>query len=81
MLHSPQSVNVQLHTEAFRRMEDLKFLIIENVHISELLEFLPNKLILLKWPHYPFCWPSKYCPEQLVSIEMPCSRIRLPNEV
>ena len=79
MLHSPQLVEVQLHTEAFRRMENLKFLIVENVHICKPLEFLPNNLILLKWPHYPFHWPLEYFPEQLVAIEMPHSRIRLPK--
>ncbi|XP_075656959.1 putative disease resistance protein RPP1 [Castanea sativa] len=79
MLHSPQSIKVQLHTEAFRRMENLKFLIVENVHICKPLEFLPNKLILLKWPNYPFHWPSEYFPEQLVALEMPHSCIRLPR--
>ncbi|XP_030959277.1 TMV resistance protein N-like [Quercus lobata] len=77
MLHSPQLVKVQLHTEAFKKMENLKFLIVENVHICEPLEFLPNSLIFLKWPNYPFHWPSEYFPEQLVAIEMPDSRIRL----
>ncbi|XP_030961369.1 TMV resistance protein N-like isoform X3 [Quercus lobata] len=79
MLHSPGPVKVQLHTEAFRNMENLKFLIVENVHICEPLEFLPHKLIFLKWPNYPFHWPSEYFPEQLVAIEMPHSRIRLPK--
>ncbi|XP_030959274.1 TMV resistance protein N-like [Quercus lobata] len=33
-----------------------------------------------KWPHYPFHWPwPEYFPEQLVAIEMPHSRIRLPK--
>ncbi|XP_030966794.1 TMV resistance protein N-like [Quercus lobata] len=77
MLHSPQLAKVQLHTKAFRRMENLKFLIVENVHICKPLEFLPNNLILLKWPYYPFHWPLEYFPEQLVAIEMPHSRIRL----
>ena len=79
MLHSPQLVKVQLHTKAFRSMENLKFLIVENVHIYKPLKFLPNKLILLKWPHYPFHWPSEYFPEKLVAIEMPHSHIRLPK--
>ena len=38
MLHSPHLVKVQLHTEAFRRMENLKFLFVENVHIGIPLE-------------------------------------------
>ncbi|KAK4598519.1 hypothetical protein RGQ29_015825 [Quercus rubra] len=79
MLHSPQPVEVQLHTEAFKRMENLKFLIVENVHICKPLKFLPNNLILLKWPDYPFHWPSEYFPEQLVAIEMPRNCIRLPK--
>ena len=79
MLHSPQSVKVQLHTEAFRRMKNLKFLILKNVHICEPLEFLPHSLIFLKWLNYPFHCPSKYFPKQLVAIEMPYSRIRLPK--
>ncbi|KAK4594240.1 hypothetical protein RGQ29_018073 [Quercus rubra] len=77
MLNSPQLVKVQLHTEAFRKMENLKFLIVENVHICKPLEFLPNNLILLKWPYYPFHLPLEYFPEQLVAIEMPHSHIRL----
>ncbi|XP_050280622.1 disease resistance-like protein DSC1 [Quercus robur] len=79
MLHSPQLVEVQLHTEAFIRMENLKFLIVENVHICKPLEFLPNNLVLLKWPYYPFQLPLEYFPEQLVAMEMPHSRIKLPK--
>nr|XP_023892443.1 TMV resistance protein N-like [Quercus suber] len=79
MLHSPQPVKVQLNTEAFRKMENLKFLIVENVHIYEPLEFLPYGLIFLMWPNYSFHWPSEYFPEKLVAIEMPHSHIRLPK--
>ena len=79
MLHSAQSVKVQLHAEAFKKMENLKFLIVENVDICKPLEFLPHSLIFLKWPNYPFHWPSEYFPEQLVAIEMPHSRIKLPK--
>ena len=79
MLHSPQPVKVQLHTEAFKKMKNLKFLIVENVDICEPLKFLPYSLIFLKWPNYPFHWPSEYFPEQLVAIEMPHSHIELPK--
>ena len=79
MLHSPRPIKVQLHIEAFKMMENLKFLIVENVHISKPLEFLPNNLILLKWPQYPFHWPSEYFAKQLVAVEMPHSCIRLPK--
>ena len=79
MLRSPYSIEEQLHTEAFKRMENLKFLVVENVHICKPFEFLPSSLILLKWPHYPFNWPPEFLPKQLASIEMPCSRIRFPK--
>ncbi|XP_075657271.1 TMV resistance protein N-like isoform X2 [Castanea sativa] len=79
ILHSPQPVKVQLHKEAFKKMENLKFLIVKNVHICEPLEFLPRSLIFLKWPNYPFHWPSEYFPEQLIAIEMPHSCITLPK--
>ena len=79
MLHLPQPVKVQLHTEGFRRMENLKFLIVKNVHICEPFEFLPHGLIYLKWPIYPSHWPFKYFPKQLVVFEVPRSRIRLPK--
>ncbi|KAL4639457.1 hypothetical protein ACB092_03G219900 [Castanea dentata] len=81
MLHPPEAVKVQLHMEAFKKMKNLKFLIVENVHICEPLEFLPHSLTFLKWPNYPFHWPSEYFPEQLVAIEMPHSRIRLPKRI
>ena len=77
MLCSPQPVTVQLHPKAFKRMENLKLLMVDNIHIHEPLKYLPNGLRILKWPGYPFPLPSKYCPQQLVIMEMPSSRIRL----
>ena len=79
MLHSAKPVKVQLSMETFKKMKNLKFLIVENVDIYDALEFLPRSLVLLKWPNYPFHWPSEYFPEQLVAIEMPHSRIKLPK--
>ena len=79
MLHSAKPVKVQLPMETFKKMENLKFLIVESVDIYKPLEFLPRSLVLLKWPNYPFHWPSKYFPEQLAVIEMPHSHIKLPK--
>ena len=77
MWHSPNPIPVQLHDEAFKKMENLKFLMVHNVIISEELIYLPNGLKLLEWHEYPFSLPSKYCPQQLVVLEMPRSCIRL----
>ena len=79
LFHPPEPVKVQLHIEVFKKMENLKFLIIENVDICEALKYLSNGLRFLKWPEYPFPLTSKYCPQQLISLEMPHSQIRLDN--
>nr|XP_023925126.1 TMV resistance protein N-like [Quercus suber] len=73
MLHSPNPIPMQLHAKAFKKMENLKFLMVRNVLISEELKHLPNGLKLLEWDQYPFSLPSNYCPQQLVELEMPRS--------
>ncbi|XP_030926683.1 TMV resistance protein N-like isoform X3 [Quercus lobata] len=77
MWHSPNRITVKLHDEAFKKMENLKFLMVRNVIISEELIYLPNGLKLLEWHEYPFPLPSNYRPQQLVVLEMPrsCSRL------
>ncbi|XP_030938858.1 disease resistance protein RPP2A-like [Quercus lobata] len=77
MLDLPNPITVQLHAKAFRKMKNLKFLIVRNVLISEELKYLPNGLKLLEWHQYPFSLPSNYCLQQLVVLEMPRSCIRL----
>ena len=74
---SPKPITVSLEAKAFKRMENLKFLIVRNVHICEELKYLPNGLRLLEWHEFPFSLPSRYCPQQLVALNMPYSRIRL----
>ena len=81
MLHSPQPVTVQLHPKAFKRMENLKLLMVHNIHIHEPLKYLLNGLRILKWPEYSFPLPSNDCPQQLVIMEMPNSRIRLEKQL
>nr|XP_023911123.1 putative disease resistance protein At4g11170 [Quercus suber] len=73
ILHSPNPTTVQLHAKAFKKMENLKFLMVRNVRISEELKYLPNELKLLEWDQYPFSLPSNYCTQQLVVLEMPRS--------
>ena len=77
MWHSPNPITVQLHAKAFKKMENLKFLMVHNVLIPKELKYLPNGLKLLEWHEYPFSLPSNYCPQQLVVLEMLCSCIRL----
>ena len=73
--HKPTTVT--LVPKAFKRMRNLKFLIVDNVRICKELQYLPNRLRLLQLRNYPFPLPSNFCPQKLVTLEMPCSRIQL----
>ncbi|XP_050239936.1 probable WRKY transcription factor 19 isoform X2 [Quercus robur] len=66
-------VQLQLHPQAFRRMENIKFLIFKNVYVGNRLEYLPNGIRFLDWPFYSFSLPSNFCPRQLVCLNMPHS--------
>ncbi|XP_030958297.1 disease resistance-like protein DSC1 [Quercus lobata] len=83
MLRSPESKStmVQLEAQIFRKMKNLRFLIIHNVHFLEHggLEYLSNGLRLLDWDTYPFSsLPSSFCPKKLVVLRMPRNRIEEP---
>ena len=77
MLHSPTLVQVRLHPEAFKMMENLIFLMVDNVEIIEELTYFPSGLRLLEWPNYPFDFPSNFGPQQLVELKMLKSCITL----
>ncbi|XP_030946035.1 TMV resistance protein N-like [Quercus lobata] len=77
MLRSPQWVKVPLHAQAFKRMTNLRILIVNNLRICEAIQYFPNGIRFLSWPKYPFPLPSNFCPQQLVSLHMPESRIEL----
>uniref|UniRef100_A0A7N2MUT3 20 kDa chaperonin, chloroplastic n=1 Tax=Quercus lobata TaxID=97700 RepID=A0A7N2MUT3_QUELO len=77
MLSFHKPITVTLAPKAFKRMRNLKFLIVDNVHICEELKYLPNGLRFLQLPNYPFPLSSNFCPQKLVTLEMPHSRIQL----
>ncbi|XP_075654344.1 TMV resistance protein N-like [Castanea sativa] len=68
---------VSLEAEAFKKMENLKFLIVKNVQNSKELKYLSNELRLFEWSGYNFSLPSEFCPPKLVGLEVSC--IRLPK--
>ena len=83
MLRSPKSKStmVQLEAQIFRKMKNLRFLIIRNVHFHGHggLEYLPNGLRLLDWDTYPFSsLPSSFCPKKLVVLRMPRNQLVEP---
>ncbi|KAL4613848.1 hypothetical protein ACB092_07G010900, partial [Castanea dentata] len=77
MLRPHKPTKVTLAAKAFKRMGNLKFLIVDNVQICEELKYLPNGLRLLQLPNYPFPLPSNFCPQKLVILKMPGSCIQL----
>ena len=83
MLWSPESKSKreQLEPQIFRKMKNLRFLIIHNVHFPEHggLEYLPNGLRLLDWDTYPSSsLPSSFCPKKLVVLRLPRNRMMEP---
>ena len=79
ILRSLEPVTMELQGEPFERMKNLKFLLVKNVNICEEFKYFPNGLRLLEWHKFPFSsWPSKYCPQKLVALNMSWSgRIRM----
>ncbi|XP_075654347.1 TMV resistance protein N-like, partial [Castanea sativa] len=61
---------VTLEAEAFKKMENLKFLIVKNVQNSKELKYLSNELRLFEWSGYNFSLPSEFCPPKLVGLEV-----------
>ncbi|KAL4645145.1 hypothetical protein ACB092_02G215200 [Castanea dentata] len=71
ILRSPEPVTMKLQGEPFESIKNLKFLFVENVHIHEEFQYLPNGLRILEWHKFPFSsWPSKYCPQTLLALNM-----------
>jgi len=59
-------------------MENLKFLIIDNVEICGSLDYLPNDLRLLEWRGCTLSsLPSNFHPQKLIALNMPQSRVIL----
>ena len=72
----PEPITVSMKASAFKRMENLKFLIINNVQNSKKLKYLSNELRLFEWSGYHFSLPSKWCPQKLVGLKVSNSCIR-----
>ncbi|KAM3738987.1 hypothetical protein ACB098_09G171800 [Castanea mollissima] len=82
-LWSPEikPTKVQLKAQVFRKMKNLRFLVIHNVHCHGRLKYLPNGLRVLDWKDYPFSWwPSNFCPNNLVVLNMSRNRLEKPTK-
>ncbi|KAL4597886.1 hypothetical protein ACB092_11G020400 [Castanea dentata] len=78
MMVSPEPIKLQLEASCFEKMKNLKFLMVGNVDICRGLKYLPNGLRVLDWSGFLLSsLPSNFCPQKLVALNMPQSRIIL----
>ena len=77
----PEPITVSLNASTFKKMGNLKFLIVENVQNSKELIYLSNELRLFEWSGYNFSLPSKFCPQKLVGLKVSNSCISLFKQV
>ncbi|KAH1206311.1 TMV resistance protein N [Glycine max] len=67
---------VELNTKAFKKMKNLKTVIIKNGKFSKGPKYLPNNLRVLEWWRYPsHCLPSDFHPKKLAICKLPYSCI------
>ena len=75
---SPKPTKLQLKANCFKKMGNLKFLLVSNVDICGDLEYLPNGLKVLDWSRFPSSsLPSNFRPHNLVVLNMPQSPVIL----
>uniref|UniRef100_A0A2N9J3W9 TIR domain-containing protein n=1 Tax=Fagus sylvatica TaxID=28930 RepID=A0A2N9J3W9_FAGSY len=73
--------NFEACPEAFSKMCNLRYLIINDVHIPNGLNYLSNELRYLEWRGYSSkCLPSSFQPKELVELKLRFSKIDLSLE-
>lgn len=71
-MEEDEEVLVEWDGEAFKKMENLKTLIIKNCHFSQAPKHLPNSLRVLEWWTYPLQdLPSDFHPKKLAICKLP----------
>ncbi|KAK2644818.1 hypothetical protein Ddye_020013 [Dipteronia dyeriana] len=74
--NSPGSKEIYVDADAFSRMSNLRLLKIHDVHPSRGLDFLSNKLRILKWHGYPLkSLPPSFKAEKLLKLNLSHSHI------
>ena len=73
-------VSLVVHAQTFEKMDNLRMLMLyysspinkSNVSLESPLVGLPDTLNILYWNDFPQrSWPPKFCPQNLVTLEMP----------
>ncbi|XLT60594.1 hypothetical protein HN873_053198, partial [Arachis hypogaea] len=76
MLDLPEKQEVQLSDQDFRKLKNLRMLIIRNAEFSGGHVHLPRNLRLLDWKEYPSpSLPSDFLPEKIVMLELQHSHL------
>ncbi|KAI9092518.1 hypothetical protein K1719_027646 [Acacia pycnantha] len=71
MVDLPDHYMVHLTASTFKRMRNMKILIVKNAHIFGSPQHLPNNLRLLDWTEYPSSsLPSNFHPRKLVVLNL-----------
>ncbi|KAL1356253.1 hypothetical protein HN51_008263 [Arachis hypogaea] len=72
ILQAPTSELIEWDGEAFKKMENLKTLIILSGNFSRSPNYLPNSLRLLEWREYPsYSLPVDFHPKKLAILKLP----------
>lgn len=62
---------VTANARSFSMMNKLRYLKLNNVDLSNGLEYLPDSLRILEWPKFPLKYlPSSFNPEDLIELNM-----------
>ena len=69
-----------VHAQSFEKMDNLRMLRLytreSNVSLESSLVDLPGTLKILYWDFFPQrFWPPNFCPENLVTLQMPGSHL------
>ena len=81
MLNSHQQ-EIKWDGTTFKKMQNLRILIIRNARFSKDPEYLPNKLRFLEWEQYPLSsLPPSFDPKKLVILKMPHSLLKLEKSI
>ncbi|KAJ7970186.1 Disease resistance-like protein [Quillaja saponaria] len=78
MLKLPKEENLHWSGEAFKKMTNLRILIVENAYFSQGPKHLPNSLQVLDWKSFPSSsFPADFHPTKLVVLNLPESHFQL----
>ncbi|KAA0063694.1 TMV resistance protein N-like [Cucumis melo var. makuwa] len=78
-LNFPKPTELDIDSRTFEKVRNLVVLDIRNATSSKStdLQYLPNSLRWIKWPHFPFSsLPSTYTMDNLIQLKLPHSSIK-----